>query len=44
MYNLNIVNILNARKNIQEIRSFKKIIIFKVNNKYNKKILKSSNF
>jgi len=44
MRNLNVVNILSAQKNIQEIRYFKKIIIFKVNNKCNKKILKLSNF
>jgi len=41
---LNIVNTLCARKYIQEIRRLKKIIVFKINNKYNKKKLKSSNF
>jgi len=44
MCDLNIVNTLNVRKDIQEIKRFKKIIIFKNNNKYNKKTLKSSNF
>jgi len=41
---LNIVNTLCAQKDIQEIRYLKKIIVFKINNKYNRKILKSSNF
>jgi hypothetical protein len=44
MCNLNIVNTLNARKDIQRIRRFKKIIVFKVNNECNKKILKANNF
>jgi len=44
MCNLNIVNTLNVQKDIQKIRCFKKIIIFKIDNECNKKILKSSNF
>jgi hypothetical protein len=44
MRNLDIVNTLNAPKDIQEIRRFKRILIFKVNNKCNKKTLKASNF
>ena len=42
--NLDIVNILNTQKDIQKIKRFKKIIIFKVNNKCNKKTLKLNNF
>ena len=44
MRDLNIVNTLNAQKDIQKIKRFKKIIIFKINNKCNKFFLKSSNF
>jgi hypothetical protein len=44
MYDLDIVNILNVHKNIQEIKCFKRIIVFKVSSKYNKKILKLNNF
>jgi len=44
MRNLDIVNTLNARKDIQRIKYFKKKIVFRVDNKCNKKILKFSNF
>jgi len=44
MCNLNNVNTLNVQKDIQKIKRFKEIIIFKVNSKCNKKILKLSNF
>jgi hypothetical protein len=44
VYNLNIVDTLVAQKDIQEIRQFKTIIVFRVNSKSNKKILKMSNF
>ena len=41
---LNIINMLSARKNIVEIRKFKKLMIFKVIFEKNKKILKLNNF
>jgi hypothetical protein len=44
MCDLDIVNTLNAQKDILKIRRFKRIIVFKVDSKCNKKILKSSNF
>lgn len=40
----NIVNTLNARKNIQEIRCFKGMVVFKMRSESNRKILKSNNF
>ena len=41
---LNIMNTLLARKNIVEIRKFKKLMIFKIIFEESKKILKSNNF
>jgi len=41
---LDIVETLITQKNIQRIRCFKRIIVFRVNNKSNKTILKSNNF
>ena len=41
---LNTINILSARKNIIEIKKFKKLMIFKISFEENKKILKSNNF
>ncbi len=41
--NLDIVNTLNLRKDIK-IRCFKRIIVFRINNEYNKKTLKLNNF
>ena len=41
---LNTINILFARKNIVEIKKFKKLMIFKIIFEESKKILKSNNF
>ena len=41
---LNMINILSARKNIVEIRKFKKLMIFKIVFEKNKKILKLNDF
>ena len=41
---LNTINMLLARKNIVEIRKFKKLIIFKIIFEKSKKILKSNDF
>ena len=40
----NTMNTLSARKNIVEIKKFKKLMIFKVISEKNKKILKSNDF
>ena len=40
----NTMNTLFARKNIVEIRKFKKLMIFRIISEKNKKILKSNNF
>jgi len=42
--NFNVVETLIARKSIQSIRHFKKIIVFRINNKSNKKTLESNDF
>jgi len=44
MHNFNIIKTLIARKNIQRIKHFERIIVFRINNKNNKIILKSNNF
>ena len=44
IYKSNIENTLIARKNIVKIKTFKKLIIFKVIFKENKKIIKFNNF
>jgi hypothetical protein len=44
MRDFDIVKTLIARKNIQEIRRFKKIIIFRINNGSSKTILKFNDF
>jgi len=44
MRNFDIIERLATQKNIQEIRCFKKINIFRINNKSSKTILKSNNF
>ena len=41
---LNTMNTLFARKNIVEIKKFKKLMIFRIISEENKKILKSNNF
>ena len=41
---LNTMNTLSARKNIVEIRKFKKLIIFRIIFEENKKILKLNDF
>ena len=41
---LNMMNMLFARKNIVEIKRFKKLMIFRIIFEENKKILKSNNF
>ena len=41
---LNIENTLTARKNIVEVKKFKKLMIFKIIFEENKKILKFNNF
>ena len=41
---LNIMNTLSARKNIVEVKKFKKLMIFKIIFKESKKILKSNDF
>ena len=41
---LNIENTLTARKNIVEIKKFKKLMIFRIIFEKNKKILKSNDF
>ena len=41
---LNTINILSARKNIVEIKKFKKLMIFRIISEKSKKILKSNNF
>ena len=41
---LNTINILFARKNIVEIKKFKKLMIFKIIFERNKKILKLNDF
>ena len=38
------MNTLSARKNIVEVKKFKKLMIFKVISEKNKKILKSNDF
>ena len=43
-HKLNIENTLIARKNIIEIKKFKKLIIFKIIFEENKKMLKFNNF
>ena len=40
----NMINTLLARKNIVEVKRFKKLMIFKIIFKKNKKILKLNNF
>ena len=44
IYKLNIENTLIARKNIVEVKKFKKLMIFKIIFEKNKKILKFNNF
>ena len=41
---LNTINTLFARKNIVEIKKFKKLMIFRIIFEKNKKILKSNDF
>ena len=41
---LNTMNMLLARKNIVEVRKFKKLMIFKIISEKSKKILKSNDF
>ena len=41
---LNTMNTLFARKNIVEVRKFKKLMIFRIISERSKKILKSNNF
>ena len=41
---LNMINTLPARKNIVEIRKFKKLMIFRIISEKSKKILKSNDF
>jgi len=42
--NLDTIDTLITQKDIQKIKQFKKIIIFRVNSKSNKKTLKLSDF
>ena len=44
IHKLNMMNMLLARKNIVEIKKFKKLIIFKIIFEESKKILKSNDF
>ena len=44
IYKLNIENTLIARKNIVKVKKFKKLMIFKIIFKKNKKILKFNDF
>ena len=44
IHKLNIKNMLIAHKNIIKIKKFKKLMIFKIIFKENKKILKFNNF
>ena len=41
---LNTINTLSARKNIVEVRKFKKLMIFRIISEENKKILKLNDF
>ena len=43
-HKLNTINTLFVRKNIVEVKKFKKLIIFKIIFEENKKILKSNDF
>ena len=44
IYKLNTINTLFIRKNIVEVKEFKKLIIFRIIFKENKRLLKSNDF